>query len=315
MKEVAFFKDKTVEDVYASTERSYFLLENGDIYICGQNYYGELGILPDNSRKVFQPRKMITPFLDQNQKEKIKDIKGGGWHSIILSNLGNVYSAGTGPGGRLGHGNQENQPSFKRIEYFVEIKIKINKIATGYNSSFFISHDSSVFACGINTSGELGLGHRKNVELPKKISLLPKISNVKAGSDHSFFISSNGIIFGCGSNKSFQLGIKDTKKSFVTVPIEVSCWGKGINDTNRFIDVFCGRYTSYFVNMHGEVFSCGRNDVGQCGIDKFEDKIEKPTKINGIQVQVTFNNYLGKQILFNDRKHNIVDIIIHTQSN
>jgi len=57
---------------------------------------------------------------------------------------GEVWSCGSGYSGRLGHGTEEQEYAPKRIEYFVQNNIKIEKIACGGGHSMAISDKGEV---------------------------------------------------------------------------------------------------------------------------------------------------------------------------
>lgn len=86
----------------------------------------------------------------------------GGYHMLLLSLTGQVYSSGLNEYGQLGLGNNENCESWTIIPNLNNII----KIAAGQDHSLFLTADEKVYACGKNDQGQLGLGNLNNVNIP-----------------------------------------------------------------------------------------------------------------------------------------------------
>ena len=121
------------------------LNNNGMVYSMGQsNKYGELGVGD------FNPRYGPTPieFFYLN-KERINQISCGFKHSVAKSSTGRVYTWGCGCKGQLGQDNYNNMP----IPGFVGFEdpfMKIIQVSAGFRSTFFLTENRKVFACGCN---------------------------------------------------------------------------------------------------------------------------------------------------------------------
>ena len=121
------------------------LNNNGMVYSMGKsNKYGELGVGD------FNPRYGPTPieFFYLN-KERINQISCGFKHSVAKSSTGRVYTWGCGCKGQLGQDNYNNMP----IPGFVGFEdpfMKIIQVSAGFRSTFFLTENRKVFACGCN---------------------------------------------------------------------------------------------------------------------------------------------------------------------
>lgn len=98
------------------------------------------------------------------------DIAAGLDHSLSATTDGNVYSWGDGHGGNLGHGDQENQSTPRRIEYFSDNGIKAISVCGGAFHSAVIS-----------SSNELYLFGNKKL-IPTKLNI-PNVGQVAIGED------------------------------------------------------------------------------------------------------------------------------------
>ena len=121
------------------------LNNNGMVYSMGKsNKYGELGVGD------FNPRYGPTPieFFYLN-KERINQISCGFKHSVAKSSTGRVYTWGCGCKGQLGQDNYNNM-SIPGFVGFEDPFMKIIQISAGFRSTFFLSENRKVYACGCN---------------------------------------------------------------------------------------------------------------------------------------------------------------------
>ena len=121
------------------------LNNNGMVYSMGKsNKYGELGVGD------FSPRYAPTPlqFFFLN-KERINQISCGFKHSVAKSATGRVYTWGCGCKGQLGQDNYNNM-SIPGFVGFEDPFMKIIQVSAGFRSTFFLSENRKVYACGCN---------------------------------------------------------------------------------------------------------------------------------------------------------------------
>ena len=121
------------------------LNNNGMVYSMGKsNKYGELGVGD------FSPRYAPTPlqFFFLN-KERINQISCGFKHSVAKSTTGRVYTWGCGCKGQLGQDDYNNM-SIPGFVGFEDPFMKIIQVSAGFRSTFFLSENRKVYACGCN---------------------------------------------------------------------------------------------------------------------------------------------------------------------
>ena len=173
------------------------------LYSWGNNFTFNLGIETGDS-------KHVPSLVKGVEKLSVKKIVVRKYHSVILDTEGRVHSCGMGEGGRLGHGNDETYLSFKIIESTCE---NIIDICAGNFHTFFLSDQGSVYSCGINDFGQLGLGN--TTETVPTHSLFPTklnhkdirnlfFSHIACGNFHSV-MSTNQKLYTFGRNFG-QLG-------------------------------------------------------------------------------------------------------------
>jgi alpha-tubulin suppressor-like RCC1 family protein len=148
--------------------------------------------------------------------ETIKSISSGFYHSLLVTENGNLYGSGCGSEGQLwglnGHLSISHQSDDFPIDIRQELKrfnkIEMNNVIStscGSLHSLIITKEG-LFSCGNNTYGQLGrksFFHQEYQEY--KISMNNVISS-KCGPHYSFVLTKEGL-FACGENTYGQLGL------------------------------------------------------------------------------------------------------------
>jgi hypothetical protein len=86
--------------------------------------------------------------------------------------------------------------------------LDVVEVAAGDHHTLMLMADGSVYACGRNTSGQLGDGTLVSRNVPVKISFPggALVKTIGAGAEHSLAVSTTGVVFAWGLNASGQLG-------------------------------------------------------------------------------------------------------------
>ncbi|KAG1685423.1 hypothetical protein DVH05_008420 [Phytophthora capsici] len=99
---------------------------------------------------------------------------------------------------------------------------------------------------------------------------------VACGAQHTLVLLADGRLFAMGDNEFGQLGVKrgeTPEESSVTVPVHVAPFGV-------VKQIGCGDDFSAALTTTGEVYSWGRNQLGQLGLgDSVTDPVDTPTKV------------------------------------
>ena len=134
-----------------------------------------------------------------------------------------------------------------------EISTTIVNAIAGYNYSMIIDKNGALWACGDNSSGELGDETREDKPLPTKV--MNNVSDVAAGWSHTLILKNDASLWGCGQSLDGQLGV-DTQYVLG-------------NDPEKIMDnvstMAAGHDFSYVVKKDGSLWTCGWNRYGQLG--------------------------------------------------
>ena len=197
-------------DVFPSNgcEHLIFMNHKQEFCCCGYNNFGQLSKANQES--------LLSP-------EYINCIKNAGvsascsyYHSIFIvsSEDGPIaLSVGRNDSGQLGLGNEISLYEAKIIKSLY--KKKVCTTSCGLHHSLFLMQDGTVFSCGFNDNGQLGLKDNKprycysHRNTPTKITdiELKFIKGVSCGYYHSMLVTDQGEVYAFGRNDKGQLGL------------------------------------------------------------------------------------------------------------
>lgn len=205
---------------------------------------------------------------------------------ILHTVTGDVYTFGAGAYGQLGHGHSVRNLT---IPTLVRALSSVRIVAIAAAEFHWLALDSlgRVFACGMNSSGQLGLAHTYTVCVPEHVSALwpHPIVSISTGDAHSAALTATGVLLCFGSNKHGQLGLASFRiRVFSMLPAIVDLpprKRKGIIDDSimtdvdrhdtsteplsTFIDVACGSAHTVALRDDGVLLCWGKGDNGQLG--------------------------------------------------
>ena len=176
-------------------------------------------------------------------------------HTITLSNDGTAYSFGGNEKRQLGLGHKHDVSLPTPIPNLPQI----NTISCGDYFSVCVDHEGFIWSFGENKYGQLGTGNKTKFKVPQRIQNIPPVLSVDCGSEHTLIITNDSNLWSWGSNRLGQLCHRDADDR--SKPQQTSF--------SNISKISAGWRHSLFENTKGEIFSCGNNRDGQCGLGHF----------------------------------------------
>lgn len=230
--------------------------KNLDVWVCGNNSFGQLG-LGDNINRVIPTKIETLP--------SIKSVLVGNSFTIFLDYQGYVWYCG-----------KNVQPEMKNVPTKLEGAEKIIKISSGSEHFLLLDEVENVFSFGLNDVGQLGLGHNEDRIIPTLVENIPKIKDICCGSHHSILMDENGICWTFGDNSFGQLGLDQYNTNIPTK----------IENLPLIKYISAGSCHSILIDIEGNCWAFGNNEIGQLGLDLLVNNIivrTIPTKLNTSQ--------------------------------
>ncbi|HGS9498106.1 TPA: RCC1 domain-containing protein, partial [Clostridioides difficile] len=137
------------------------------------------------------------------------------------------------------------------------------KIICGYNYTFIIKYDNTIWSCGYNGNGQLGFGDNVNKNVFTKVNI-ENVKDVITSGSFTFLLKNDGSIWVCGLNNSGQLGLGDTNDRNVFTKVDIELKNNLPEYANNY-KIKAGR-GSYILKNNNALWSCGYNTHGALGL-------------------------------------------------
>ena len=242
-----------VARVFSGPFSTFIIKNDGSLWACGYNALGNLGM--GNTTTTYNTFTQVTTNI--NNDVKYVDCRGQ-YATFILKNDGSLWSCGMNGSGNLGLGDTNNRNTFTKVT--TNINNDVKQVACGLEHTFILKNDGSIWSCGGNAYGELGLGDTNNRNTFTKVTtnINNDVKYVDLGYKHTCIFKIDGTIWSCGLNEFGQLGLNNTTayKTFTKVTTNVS-------DVKQ---VVCGAYQIFMLKNDGSLWACGHSVYGTLGI-------------------------------------------------
>jgi len=219
-----------------------------------------------------EKREKFTP-VESLKHNKVKNIWLSQRTSFALIENEGLFVCGANYAGQLGMNDTKDRSEFIPVQSFInsacyyKYSCEIKNIWLSQDTSFVITKENDLFACGANQYGQLGLGDKDDRNFFTSVSSLTKsevtdkdcvIDNMWLSSETSFALTTKGVLLSCGANYAGQLGRGHGNSESEFKPIDIRfLQGKRINEmrvTER---------TSVMRSENKNVFACGENKEGK----------------------------------------------------
>jgi regulator of chromosome condensation len=201
------------------------LMDDGSIWSWG-TFRDASGVMGFSVQKKLQlvPTKVYAP--QGKESPAAVCIASGADHVCAVTEDGRLISWGSGQQGQLGRVGSRMSDRMKLVTFLTPTVVpvksskgghstKVTDVACGTYSTFVTLSDGTIYVCGLNNYGQLGL---KGDDIVFSLTKVPvpekqRVTTVCPGQHHTLFITDAGGLLSCGRPTYGRLGRKDADVS------------------------------------------------------------------------------------------------------
>ena len=178
---------------------------------------------------------------------------------------------------------------------------QVATVAAGWNHALAVGQDGSLWAWGLNDSGQLGLGFWPGYvfpvlspdmqvrRAPVQLNVQGKMVAAAAGAAHSLALDALGQVWVWGLNANGQLGLGNHETK----------WAPTLNPAlHDIVAIAAGRAHSLALDVHGAIWAWGANEAGQLGLNGVSEsqqpkRLDLPEPISALAAGGDFSLAIG----------------------
>ena len=186
-----------VVDIYSCNNCNFAITKTNKLLAWGKN---EFGLLGDKSHTC-TPTEISLPFT-------LSRLICGYKRLFIMTDDQEIYVYGSlNRYGELGIGEMEPDSTGVIRLFMSNFDARVVKIACGSNHTLFLTKLGSIYVCGSNNCGQLGMVDMQQCHVPTRLSYNWYFIDIACGTHHSMAVTKEGKIFTWGANNRWQLGL------------------------------------------------------------------------------------------------------------
>ncbi|KAJ3707271.1 hypothetical protein LUZ61_010976 [Rhynchospora tenuis] len=191
--------DSYIKHVAASKFHSVAIGGKGELYTWGFGRGGRLGH-PDfdihsGQAAVITPRQVMLGLGSRC----VKVVAAAKHHTVIATEVGEVFTWGSNREGQLGYTSVDTQPTPRRVS---SLRVRITAVAAANKHSAAVAETGEVFTWGCNKEGQLGYGTSNSASnyYPRLVECLKgkAFKSVSAAKYHTVVVEVDGEVFTWG---------------------------------------------------------------------------------------------------------------------
>jgi RCC1 and BTB domain-containing protein len=215
---------------------------------------------------------------------------------LLVTKDDKVYAFGENRNGCLG------LSTFNRIVEPTKVDILcnkgINKLSYGLCHVMALTSGGEVYSWGDNNYGQCCNGSKdkstpsmkrqnSGYNCPKLINdwLKKPIADISCGAFHTLILTQTSELYAVGYNRFGQIGNGYNCDQFTPIKITLNSF-----ESEKIVSITCGYYHSMALTQNGRVYSWGKNNFGQLGIEPTDDNISIGS-IKSLNRSLSNNNY------------------------
>ena len=213
-----------IKQISAGEHYTIALAEDGTVYVSGRNTEGQLGIGNDSTIYTWSKMKNINGTA---QMENVKQVATGIYHTVVLTNDGNMYATGYNNVYQLADGSSSTKTKLQPMKSSDGSNMKNIKsiYAEGYNT-FAITNENELYSVGYNNYGQLVQKNNSNLSVLTKTKTEQKTTAMAITRNPEYqttaYIDEIGRVYTVGYSAEGELGNGTTDVAYAYRPYSIS---------------------------------------------------------------------------------------------
>lgn len=237
------------------------LKSDGTVWTWGNNSNGQLG----NGTTLNSSVPVQVTSLSN-----VIDVTAGNKFTVVLKSDGTVWAWGINSSGQLGNGTTTDSPIPVQV---TGLSTAATAVSAGFDHVLSLQSDTSVWAWGSNSNGQLGNGTTTDSALPVQVAGLSSMIAIAAGDDFSLALLNTDLtVRAWGKNSNGQLGNGTTTDSSTAV---------AVSGLASMTAIAAGHDHAVALKNDGTVWTWGDNSNGQLGNGTTTGST-LPVQVNGL---------------------------------
>ena len=229
------------KNVWAGPTNTFVLDTENRLWACGANADGVLGQGNNNTYNNFVQVEIDGLDLNSVEIEDIALTYDTTMYSsaIIKCSDGRAYGCGLSHYGNFGIGTNVDYNKFIELSQYNEMWKNAKKIINQGIISYILTEDGELYGSGYNANGQLGLGHKNNINVLTKIT--DNVKDVVVDNSNFIILKEDGYLYtnDTSGNINQISGIQDINIKFTSGDMIISngqCYR--VNYTSRVVSEF-----------------------------------------------------------------------------
>ena len=216
-----------IVQIAAGSNHLMALSEDGQLFAWGCGEQGQLGrrVLERLKQYGLRPTN-VTPRMGRS-RVIIKRVVCGAYHTLAISEDGNLWTMGLNNYGQLGLGDLDERLTAELVNPANWNGSKVVDGAAGEHHSMVLLSTGQVLTFGRADFGQLGIDTQERaINVPVHVSSLASISLITSGSNHCLVANGQGQVWSWGFGEMHQLGHGPTEDEHLPRLIQTPLQGK-----------------------------------------------------------------------------------------
>jgi alpha-tubulin suppressor-like RCC1 family protein len=235
----------------------------GTLWVWGSNAFGSLGLNTDGASNFSTP-------VQVGALSVWTQVAGGNDYSLAIQSNGTLWAWGLNNNGCLGLNTTTG--TFSSPVQVGALTIW-RSIAAGVSVSGLIQSNGTLWMCGYNIAGELGVNTSTvRISSPVQVGALSVWTRVSCGNRFTLALQSNGTLWAWGGNSNGRLGL-NTSTNYSS-PVQVGA-------LSVWTSIFSSNDCAVAVQSNGTLWTWGANTFGQLGLGDTTNR-SSPTQVGSL---------------------------------